>query len=357
MLSKLTVGSTDLGIWIAKDQQDIQEAEAAYLPYVVWPHEDLLLLQLVMYKHIKKIVPGLKLQNEYKLKNCQSTIKQLIVANEHCEQHSGEFNESKRYIDSVKRSSTMSGAKRTYHIDGNKYKGIGEHISLADYVDGQSIEVNIEVLRELNMLPPFMSDLMDSIERRYDNYTYVDGYNKKLGAAIGTWDGVSPKSNLIILDVSASIPQGISATMLTLIDTLRTQLDAELIITGATSYYFGKNDVLPTPQELRNKIAPSNEASMFIGILRNHIFNREWGHIYSFGDCDTPAYGKYDIGYTNTTVEYVHHFHTYKPLKTGYATWTELEGVCSAKKVEISTSWVDWIDPYYSMDEESDNGL
>lgn len=210
-----------------------------------------------------------------------------------------------------------------------------------DFFHDSVAHVNIEQLQALKMLPKFMDDIASAIRFNLENrMQWRDCWNKKLGACVGDFDIGSELPNLIILDISGSIPNGISGTMLSLIATLKEQANAELIITGGTSMYWGREDELPTPKWIRKNIPRANESYAFNRILREHIAGRRFGTVISFGDNDEPyqqcegdASNTADISaIMTTTVERVMNFHTWRSNDwTGYARWTRY----TAKKPEV----------------------
>lgn len=230
--------------------------------------------------------------------------------------------------------------------DGNILSG--RKLSLEDYVGDLSSCVDLDVLQHLRLMPAFIGNILDCIKLNAGSGLYWrEGYNKRLGLAVGRYDASGQLPNLVILDVSGSIPRGISATMISLIDTLRTQLSADLIITSNISRFYPMGSELPDPNKIRREFGYDNEATEFFGILEKHIKGKHYGHVFSFGDNDTPDY--FNRGHTKepilqgTIVEHVHHYHTgtylgnNKKGKTGYAKWCHM----LAKKPleEYDTSW------------------
>lgn len=231
----------------------------------------------------------------------------------------------------------------------------GSDISLEEYVGDISSCVNIEVLQRLKLMPAFIGDILDCIKINVGSGMYWrEGYNKRLGIPVGRFDSSGQLPNLIILDVSGSIPRGISATMLSLIDTLRTQLSADLIITSTISRFYPMGSELPDPQTLRQKFRFGNESYDFFNILTYNIRGRHYGHVFSFGDNDTPAYEWFkdmpdEYSLMGTKVEHVHHYHTGSwvsyntshndkaDAKTGYAKWCHM--LVSQPTVDFDTSW------------------
>lgn len=241
----------------------------------------------------------------------------------------------------------------------NSYLGYdwfeGEKLSVYDYIGDTMSSVNIDALQQLRLLPKFVGDITDCIKRNLSNRVYwTEGYNKKLGYPLGNFDASVDLPNLIILDISASIPDGIAATMLTLIDTLREQTNADLIITSARSGFYKSGCQLPDVQTLREYYGRSNEGAEFMAILEKYVAGREFGHVISFGDNDNPGSamswhsgsGSFAPKLSNVKVHEVHHFHTWKKrYRTGYARW--VNDVCPNVIEHYDTSWCDVMDNGY----------
>lgn len=212
-----------------------------------------------------------------------------------------------------------------------------ESLSIFDYVGDMSAYVNIDVLQRLRLMPAFIGDILDCVRLNVGSGMYWrEGYNKRLSLTVGRYDTSGQLPNLIILDVSASIPRGISATMISLIDTLRTQLTADLIITARRSKFYAMGDELPDPEEIRRIFPLGNESSEFIGILNERIRGKHYGHVFSFGDNDTPVY--HNVSLPGTRVEHVHHYHTWsKTAQTGYAKWCHM--LATQPEADFDDSW------------------
>lgn len=226
--------------------------------------------------------------------------------------------------------------------------------SIEQYIGDLSSSVDIDVLQRLALLPKFVGDVSDCIRVNISNSMHwTEGYNKKLGVPVGKFNNSKQLPNLIILDISASIPRGISATMITLIDTMRNQCDADLIITSRRSGYYPMGTELPSPDTIKQYYGTGNEGVEFASILEKHIAGREFGHVISFGDNDNPIEA-YKWGWTEpeqfgmgcsfspkmmgTKVHKVHHYHTrYKNKETGYAMW--VKDCCPDVDMEFDTSW------------------
>ena len=217
-------------------------------------------------------------------------------------------------------------------------------VPIDEFCFDEASHVNVETLQALGFLPKFMDDAAAAIRINLENrMQWRECWNKRLGAAIGDVDYGTEAANLIILDISGSIPEGISATMLRLIDSLRTQTNAEVIITGSTSMYWGDGEDLPDPKWIRDNIGYGNESRMFFKILRDHVQGRHFGNVISFGDNDCPYY-RFDQKDTpennplvGVQVDRVMHYHTTFNRETGYARWVKI--FCPDAEQVIDTSW------------------
>lgn len=255
--------------------------------------------------------------------------------------------------DEITELSVATTGERTFSGGGLM---VMEHkLDLADYVGDMSSYVNIEVLQRLRLMPAFIGDILDCVKLNVGSGMYWrEGYNKRLGLTVGRFNASGQLPNLVILDVSGSIPRGISATMISLIDTLRTQLSADLIITSTCSRFYPMGTELPDPQTLRNQFGYGNESSDFFGILTKYVRGRHYGHVFSFGDNDTPDYRLFkdypdEYSLEGAKVEHVHHYHTGswveyntkynkdKDAKTGYAKWCHM--LATQPSVDLDTSW------------------
>jgi len=331
-MKQLKIGISSFpDLFICKDDADIALAQKHGLPYLVWKDDDHdKLIKLVLFHIVSKQFPEIDWAKAWGLtKNdlefCRDGNVCVTGGDEETEVHE-------------------------YNID--------------DYLVSNDAKVNIEELEGLHLLPKFLSDIADCIRTNITDYTWKDGLNKKTGLWIGNYIPQEEARNLIILDISHSIPVGISSVMLRLIDTIRHKCDADLIVTGMTSYFWSIDEELPTPQQIRDKIPRSNESEMFQNILRDRIAGKHWGHIISFGDDDCPTWSYaiqcHDAGSScyaerykefvnvmqGTEIEMVHHYyisHGRMPKATGYAWWTKVFN----PKEEINTTWADVINERY----------
>lgn len=220
-------------------------------------------------------------------------------------------------------------------------------VSINDYVGDLGWHVNIEELQSLKLLPVFLDDIAKAIKTNIANTMWMDGYNKKLDAPIGHYNGSDQAPNLIVLDTSGSIPSGVAGTMISLIETLRHQCNADLIITSRRSEYWAANTELPNADDLAYLIGGCNECVQFYDILRKHILGKHWGNVIVFGDYDAPEDPRFEsdayswltsADLQSTRIDRIMCFHTRVHAVPGYGLWA----TAAAPKAEVvyNSDWV-----------------
>ena len=160
--------------------------------------------------------------------------------------------------------------------------------TLEELASNMSSHVDLNILRELHMIPAFFEDIAEAIKVNITNsYQWHDGYNKKTRMCTGYLEEQQRKKSLVILDISSSIPDGLSASMMVLIQTITEVTHADLIITGGSSYFYTNEEVRTMDiHKERKRIPRSNESEMFLEILDTHDMNYEV--VIAFGDSDAP---------------------------------------------------------------------
>lgn len=279
------------------------------IPYIKWHGDQRELIAIILLPTLQRMFPGINWIDVLKIKHRADSIK------------------------------VIDGG-----TDGITYNGSDEPAKLLEYVGADDIHVDIEQLQQLGMLPTFMAEITDAIYKNLEDYIFWEGYNKKHDDCSGIYTPTPEGKNLIILDVSASIPWSVADTMLALIDTLRTQANADLIITGGKSYYWKQGEELPEPQELRRKIPRSNEFDMFMGILENELNGKSYDNVVVFGDLDSPSYwNSYNTRIRKITFSCheVWGYNTYYNKVPGYGRW--ILDTCQPN-VHINTNWIEEIE-------------
>lgn len=377
-------------LYIAENQQDVDIARANGIPYVRWKYGQEQLIRQLLRPALEKMFPGIAwdkvLGRKRKVKS------EVVICPGHIAEEDSnvaEYNADEmrklqdkydQYVDDLDhdwneevdedgadvREVPVAESRRDCIADNSHlgYDGFDEdRLAIEDYVGDLSSSVDIDALMKLGLLPAFVGDIASCIKRNLSqSMQWTEGYTKKLGYPLGKFNCKAELPNLLIIDISASIPDGIAATMLTLADTLRSQCNAELIITSRRSGYYPLGAELPKPQTLRDYYGRSNESAEFMAILQKYVAGREWGHVISFGDCDNPgpldrAYDWHTHEYisvcmANTKVHQVHHYHTGAyafgtDIETGYARW--VRECCPSATQTFDTSWCKVMNSKYKL--------
>lgn len=302
-------------IYVCDNDSDTEVCRSNGIPYVKWKGSDEQLIKLVFYPVLKDMFPYVKWEE---------------ILN----------------IDSIEDPGIVY-QKGTY----NRYHGShhGEcTIPLTEYCGDLKHKVNVDQLQDLKLLPKFLGDIADNIRENYADYMFVEGWNKKYGAPVGHYDPTSQAMNLVIVDVSCSIPFGIAATLLSLADTMRTNAKAGLIITGGISLYYDIDDELPSPQRLRRMVPRSNEGEMFAKIIQQHIVGKHIGNVICFGDNDSPEFFSYgensvkNLSFEGTQVDAIWGYHTRYNELPGYCLWAKK--LNENAEIHIDRTWCSCIE-------------
>ena len=339
-------------LYIAENGEDVAMAQANGIPYIKWNQGQDALIKQLLRPTLEELFPHIMWDKVLGTKKKFRTMVNIVepdadpitcVAphdNIYMEDEDGTHMET----------SSISTNERLFRNSEANEDTYVERLPIEEYAGDLTSCVNIDVLQRLRLMPQFIGDILDCVKTNIGSGMYWrEGYNKRRALPVGRYDAARQRPNLIILDVSGSIPRGISATMITLIDTLRTQLSADLIITSSISKFYPMGSELPSPQEIRNNFGYGNESWGFFDVLSRFIRGKHYGHVFSFGDADTPDYtifnNKYDPDWclAGTQVDFVHHYHTGKwyshfdEKQTGYAKWCHHLG--NEPESEFDTSW------------------
>lgn len=324
MLTKVEIDGVNLPrLYMASTPSDVQMARENGLPFVCWSGDQDSLIKCLLRPTLEEMFPYIDWDQMFGPRNYETTIVEVPGSES---TNPGKSREDSGHAD-------IADSTRLFD---NGALPETKTMSLQEYVEDTASMVNLDVLQSLKLMPQFIGDILDCVKVNLVAPTrWQEGYNKKLGMLSGNFNRANQLPNLIILDVSASIPRGISATMISLIDTLRTQVSADLIITGGRSYFYEAGTALPQPQEIRDKVPLGNESEMFITII-NDLNGKHYGHVFSFGDNDSPCITVRELP-ANFKAEVVHHYHTWaNKTQTGYASWISR---ISKPNEEFNTNW------------------
>lgn len=354
-MHRLQVGGLPLPeVYVARTRSEAATLRDAGIPYIKTQMPDIDIVKAILFRILAKRFPHIKWAKVLGI-NTVRRINVIVPGGdvEHGEPDGGgpkpgteTSEELPECADKGHEVSDIAEDYRTFSNHGHDDPG-DRYVPVDEYCFDEASHVNIETLQSLGFLPKFMDDAADAIRINLeDRMRWRECWNKRLGAAVGDVGYGFDAANLIILDISGSIPEGISATMLELIDSLRMQTNAELIITGSHSMYWSDGEELPEPRWIRSHIGYGNESGEFFKILSEHVAGRHFGNVISFGDNDSPNYDWKTFNRSNpvetpplhgTRVDRVMHYHTTYQKETGYARWVK-EVSPDAEQV-IDTSW------------------
>lgn len=340
-MHQLKVGNLPLPkLYVCEDKAEADKCRSMGIPYLIRPEDtsDDYLVKAVLWRTLKNKFRYIRWDEVLGLD--QYDVSQLIV---HCPSDA-------RVTDGAKGFSgiEMEVTDEYRMTDG----GSDEEYDLVDrnieqYVGDLGWYVDVEELQSLKILPTFLDDIATAIKRNINATMWMDGWNKKLDCNLGSYQGSDDAPNLIILDTSGSIPRGVAGTMIALIDTLRHQANAYLIITSFTSKIWEPNEDLPRQSELMDMIGGANECVQFYDILRKHILGRHWGNVIVFGDNDAPdesrfrKFASHQIKTTemqSTRIDRLMAFHTYERVVPGYGRWV-LDILDPKAEIIYNTDW------------------
>lgn len=166
--------------------------------------------------------------------------------------------------------------------------------TLEELMDSDDTWIDMDIVHELGIMPKFCEDIYEAIRSDITNsFVWNDGYNKKTGLCVGSLEYNRLPRTLIIIDVSGSMPNGISAGLLAMISTMSSITNADVIVTGSKSVFISNEEAVDAdPRKLRREIGRGNESLEFREIFRTHDMG--YDNVISFGDSDNPGVGWID---------------------------------------------------------------
>lgn len=212
-----------------------------------------------------------------------------------------------------------------------------------NFIKDSSVYVDIEKLKKLNVFPTWLSKIEEAVHTNIHNFAVYNNnmYNKKLEGMFGALDLIAPSRNLIIIDISGSIPKAVSSTCLTLAKNLAETFYSDLIITGSKSTLYQYENLLDLNIEtIYDQNGMDNDQVYFRKLITST--KRKYKTVIAFGDAHGPGWA-WNNAYNRNTgtiskkdgrkicqweVEKVISFHTSnhadsnrKPQLAGYAEW------------------------------------
>tara|TARA_R110000772_G_scaffold182704_1_gene293964 strand:- start:131 stop:1177 length:1047 start_codon:yes stop_codon:yes gene_type:complete len=159
------------------------------------------------------------------------------------------------------------------------------------FMKDSSVYVDISAIKALNIFPIWLDKLEDAISTNVHSFATFDSnmYNKKLGGMFGGVTIKSPNKNLIIIDISGSIPRSVSATCLALAKNLSENFYADLMITGSKTTLYAYEDIEDLDvTTIYDENGMDNDQIYFEKIVSGD--ERHYDSVIVFGDDDSPGY-------------------------------------------------------------------
>ena len=226
-----------------------------------------------------------------------------------------------------------------------------------EYVKDSVAYVDIEKLKNLNVFPTWLDTLEKAVHTNIHNFAVFNNnmYNKKLEGMYGGIDLISPHKNLIIIDISGSIPKAVSSTCLAMAKNLAETFYADLIITGSKSTLYayellGSLDIeglydengMDNDQVYFKNLVTGDERKYKTAIVfgDNHSPCRKWTNSYNKGSRSISR--KEGKEMCKWTIEKIISFHTSNKREddnnmAGYADWF------TAEEVQHIPNWVKYL--------------
>jgi hypothetical protein len=225
---------------------------------------------------------------------------------------------------------------------------------LKDYIRDSSAYVDVNVLKGLNVFPVWLDKIEDAISTNVHNFAVFNNnmYNKKLEGMYGGIDLVSPNKNLIIIDISGSIPKAVSSTCLALSKNLAESFYADILITGSKSTLYSYECLGDlNVRTIYDENGMDNDQTYFKKLVSGD--NRHYKTVIAFGDNHSPSMSwsnEYNRNTNNISredgkklcewgIDKLISFHVNSTEDiAGYADWFEVD------EVEKISNWVKYLE-------------
>jgi len=178
---------------------------------------------------------------------------------------------------------------KEYSVSTSGVFGETEDCDISEFMM-QTAKADLDTLKALKILPVWMETIEEAVAVNIENFaTYnYSLYNKKLDLVIGNVELKPQLLNLIIVDISGSIPEGISSSLLAFVYHLSETFYADILITGSKStlYEYGNLHELDV-DKIYKQNGKDNDQKYFLDIISKP---KNYGTAIVFGDDDHPGY-------------------------------------------------------------------
>lgn len=221
------------------------------------------------------------------------------------------------------------------------------------FIKDSAVYVDVTKLKELNVFPIWLDKIEEAVHTNIHNYAAYNHnmYNKKLDGMYGGLELVSPNKNLIIIDISGSIPKGVSSTCLALAKNLAETFFADLLITGTKSTLYPYEEIpklnidilydrngMDNDQLYFKKLVTETERSYKTAIVfgDNHSPCQAWRNEFNQGSRTISREEGKKL--CQWKIDKLISFHTNSTKRiAGYADWFE------PKEIEHISGWVKYL--------------
>jgi hypothetical protein len=162
-------------------------------------------------------------------------------------------------------------------------------LTLSHFIKDRSVLVDIETLNRLKVTPVWLTDIEKAIVCNIHNMVQYNPYmyHKALDGFYGGMVTTSAKRNLIIVDISGSIPRAASAMQLVFVKNYAVSFYCDILITGSKSTLYSYEQLSSLDLEkiyTENEI--DNDQVYFLKLVSNY---KEYETVIVFGDFDQPG--------------------------------------------------------------------
>lgn len=182
------------------------------------------------------------------------------------------------------------------------------------FVKDSSVVVDIQKLKNLKIFPVWMDNVEKAITVNINNFAVYNPlmYNKKLDGMYGALELSSPQKNLLVIDISSSIPKAIGTTFATMSKHLAESFYCDIIFTGRDTIFIPYEEIYKMDiEEIYNIYGNNQECKEFRKIITrdlkkyntcivmgdNHSVCDKWGGEKKISKKDGQKLNKFEINH------------------------------------------------------------